>query len=108
MRNAEWNASIQHSVFSIQHFPSLLLFWTVRLLGAAVQVLRAGAGADLAEAGEVLGLDLRRRAVLPADGVVHFLAVDADFLRGVDPQAHLVAPDVHDGDLDVVTDHDRL
>ena len=29
-------------------------------------------------------------------------------LRGVDPQTHLVAADVHHGDLDVVPDHDRL
>ena len=65
-------------------------------------------GADLPEARKVLGFHLGRRPVLAADGVVHFLAVDADLLGGVDPQTHLVAADVHHGDLDVVPDHDRL
>src|SRR5215207_7192299 len=69
---------------------------------------RLGLRRDLAEAGQVFRLHLGRGAVLAPDGVVNFLAVDADLFRGGDPQTHLVAADVYHGDLDVVPDHDRL
>src|SRR5688500_10635016 len=70
---------------------------------------RAGAlGGDLAEAGEVVGLHLGRGGVLASDGVARLLRLDPDLLGGGDPQTHLVAADVYQGDLDVVPDHDRL
>src|SRR5687767_4539856 len=88
----------------------LLLVLVPRRRGPRAGARRVAAAGrpDLAEPGEVLGLDLRRRTVLAPDGVVDLLAVDADLLRGVDPQTHLVAADVDHGDLDVVADHDRL
>jgi hypothetical protein len=42
------------------------------------------------------------------DRLVNLLAVHGDFFGGVDAEADLVAADVHDGDYDVVVDHDRL
>src|SRR5438552_1699329 len=65
-------------------------------------------GGDLSETRKILGFDLRRLAVFPANGVVNFFAMDADLFGGIDPQTHLVAADIHHGDLDVVSDHDRL
>src|SRR5258706_7469391 len=65
-------------------------------------------GSDLSETRKILGFDLRRLAVFPANGVVDLFAMDADLFGGVDPQTHLVAADIHHGDLDVVSDHDRL
>src|SRR5215213_6831905 len=50
---------------------------------------------DLSEPRKILGFDLRSRTVLPADGVINFLAMDADRLGGIDPQTHLVAADVN-------------
>src|SRR6185437_10847059 len=65
-------------------------------------------GIDLSKTRKILGFHLRRRAVLAADGVIYFFAVDADLFRGIDPQTNLVAADVYHGDLDIVSDHDRL
>jgi hypothetical protein len=52
--------------------------------------------------------DARRLLVLSLDRLVHLFAVDGDAGRSVDAEAHLVASDVDDGDLDLVADHDRL
>ena len=52
--------------------------------------------------------NLRCRFVIAADGVVNFFAVNAHFFWSVDPEANLVPADVHDGHLDIVTDHDCL
>src|SRR5688572_32291571 len=71
-------------------------------------VLDVLAGSDLSKTRKILGFDLRRFAVFPANGVVNFLAMDADLFGGIDPQAHLVAADVNHGNFDVVADHDRL
>src|SRR4051794_20763804 len=80
-----------------------------RSVRGAVALAGPGAlGGDLAKAGEVFRLHLGGGAVLALDRVIHFFAVDADLLGGRDPQTHLVAADVHHGNLDVVTDHDRL
>src|SRR3954468_5225951 len=65
-------------------------------------------GGDLSETRKILGFDLRRLAVFPANGVVNFFAMDADLFWGIDPQTHLVAADINHGNLDVVADHDRL
>src|SRR3954470_7699227 len=65
-------------------------------------------GSDLSKTRKILGFDLRRLAVFPANGVVDLFAMDADLFGGIDPQTHLVAADIHHGDLDVVSDHDRL
>src|SRR4051794_39777337 len=69
-------------------------------------VVRLGRGFSCA--GDILRLHLRRRAILAADGIVDFFAMDADLAWGIDPQTHLVAADIHHGDFDVVADHDRL
>src|SRR3954466_3708087 len=71
-------------------------------------LLRFFLGGDLSETRKILGFDLRRLAVFPANGVVDLFAMDADLFGGIDPQTHLVAADIHHGDLDVVSDHDRL
>src|SRR5258705_12230346 len=52
-------------------------------------------GSDLSETRKILGFDLRRLAVFPANGVVDLFAMDADLFGGVDPQTHLVAADIH-------------
>src|SRR5580658_9547642 len=65
-------------------------------------------GTDLSKSRKILGFYLRRGFVLAANRVVDFLAVDADLLWSVDPQANFVSADVHYGHLDVVTDHDRF
>src|SRR5438034_9263812 len=88
----------------------LFLFGFVGRLrgGLWSRLRRRRRGRRLADPGDVFGLHLRRGAVLAPDGVVNFLAMDAHLARGVDPQPHLVAADVHHGDFDVVADHDRL
>src|SRR5665213_756159 len=63
---------------------------------------------DLSKTRKILGFYLRRRPVFPADGFIHFLAMDSHFLRGLNPQTNLVTADIHHSDLDVVSDHDRL
>src|SRR5690606_4972864 len=65
-------------------------------------------GTDLSKTRKILGFHLGRFTVLPANGVIHFFAMDADLLGGINPQTHLVAADINHGDLDVVADHDRL
>src|SRR2546422_10949853 len=65
-------------------------------------------GSDLSKTRKILGFDLRRLAVFPANGVVDLSAMDADLFGGADPQTHLVAADIDHGDLDVVSDRDRL
>src|SRR5579862_3234482 len=60
-------------------------------------ILRLRLWGDLSKTRKILGFYLRRRAVLAADRVVNFLAVDADLLGGVDPQTNLVAADIHHG-----------
>src|SRR5258708_40254245 len=65
-------------------------------------------GIHFAQSREILGFDLGGLTVFTPDGIVHFFAMNADRLGGVDPQTHLVAADIHHGDLDVVSDHDRL
>jgi len=63
---------------------------------------------DLRERGQAterrgdLRLDLTRRL----DLVVDFLPVDANVPRGLDAEADFASLDVHDGDLDAVTDED--
>ena len=39
---------------------------------------------------------------------MNFLAMHGDFLRGLDTQSHLLTPDIHDRDDDIVTDDDAL
>jgi hypothetical protein len=56
----------------------------------------------------VLRVQARRLAVLSLDGLVHLLAVHADLDWSRDPQSDLVAPYVHHGDDDVVTDDDAF
>src|SRR5258705_5611789 len=63
-------------------------------------------GGDLSETRKILGFDLRRLAVFPANGVVDLFAMDADLFGGIDPQTNLVAADIDHGNLDVVSDHD--
>src|SRR5690606_2695730 len=46
--------------------------------------------------------------VLTPDRVVNLLAMNLNLARCVDTQSHLVATNVHDGDFNVITDHDRL
>src|SRR5215217_5693766 len=73
---------------------------TLALLGSplvGVVLLLRRRGVDLPKARKVLGLHLGRLAVFAADGVVDFLAMDADLFRGIDPQTHLVAADIHHG-----------
>src|SRR5687768_17191189 len=76
--------------------------------GLLLLVLLLALRSDLSKSRKILGFDFRSRSILTADGVVDFLAMDADLLGGVDPQTHLVTADVYHGDLDVVADHDRL
>ncbi len=45
-------------------------------------------------------------AALAVDGVKDFLAVNRDFFRSDDAQAHFVAANFHDNDRDVVVDDD--
>src|SRR5262245_36591142 len=77
-------------------FLVLVAGWTLRL------------GTDLSETRKILGLDLRRGTVFAPNGVVHFLAMDADLLGGVDPESDFVASNIDDCHLDVIPDHDRL
>src|SRR5437773_5134376 len=63
---------------------------------------------NLAEPGEIFRLDLSGGAILTSNSVVDFFAMDGDLLGSRDSQANFVAPDIDDGDFDVVTDHDRL
>src|SRR4051812_3061739 len=65
-------------------------------------------GSDLSKTRKILGFYLCRFAVFTANGIINFLAMDADLFGGIDPQTHLVAADINHGDLDVVSDHDRL
>src|SRR5690349_1453806 len=102
MSNFEFRMSNEISQFDIRHSTfdiPLLLF-----LGLVTGSLRA----DLSETRKILGLDLRRGAVFAPDGVIDFLAMDADLFGSVDPEADFVAADIHDGHLDVIPDHDRL
>ena len=46
--------------------------------------------------------------IFPLNRFVHFLAMDGDFGRGFDPQPHLVAANIDDGDLDVVADENAF
>src|SRR5439155_21836603 len=71
-------------------------------------LLSGGIGFDFTEPRQVFGFDLSGFAVLAPDGVVDFLAVDADRFGGGDAESHLVPSDVDDGDFDVVADNDRL
>src|SRR5206468_1737285 len=72
-------------------------------------LLRSFLRADLSDtSGQIFRLHLCGRSVLPADRVVHLFAMNADLLRSIDPEANFVATDINDGDLNVVTDHDRF
>jgi len=62
----------------------------------------------LAERADLALLKLRCLLVLAPDRVVHFFSVDRDMGRGLDPEAHFVTSNIHNGQLDVVTDHDCL
>src|SRR5262249_3389198 len=53
-------------------------------------------------------VELRGLLVLTLDGFVQLFAVYCDSRRRGDAEADLVAPDIDDGDLDLVADHDRL
>src|SRR5262245_39808371 len=74
--------------------PSLLLrvAWILRI--------------DLSKSRKILGFDLCRGAILTPDGIVDFLAMNADLFGGVDTESHFVATNVDDCDLDIVPDHD--
>jgi len=63
---------------------------------------------DLSKARKILGLDLGRRFVFATDCVIHFFAMNGDFLGGVDSEPHLVATNVDNGHLDIIPNHDRL
>ena len=46
--------------------------------------------------------------MLALDRFINFLAMDGNLGGGFDSQSHLVAPDVNNGDLDVVADENTL
>ena len=48
------------------------------------------------------------QALFSQDGVIHFLAVNADRFGGADAESHFVASNIDDGDLDVIPNDDRL
>ena len=52
--------------------------------------------------------DLRRLLVLALNGFIDLLAVDGNFRRGIDAQANFVAANIHDGDNNIVADHDAF
>ena len=56
----------------------------------------------------VLGVQACRLPVLALNGLVHLLAVHGDFDGGRDPLSDLIAPDIHHGDDDVVTNDDAF
>src|SRR6187455_1681358 len=53
--------------------------------------------ADLSETRKILGFDLCRGAVLAPDGVINFLAMNADLFGGIDAETDLVATNIDDG-----------
>src|SRR5262249_10608352 len=57
-----------------------------------------------------LGSDRHRSRPLmfPLNRLVHFLAMHRNLRRGFDPQPHLVAANVDDGDLDIVADENAF
>src|SRR3954447_19404685 len=57
---------------------------------------------------ELVRRRLRGRLVLRPHGLPNLLAVDRDGLRRLDPDAHLVADDLHHLDGDVLAEHDLL
>jgi len=56
----------------------------------------------------VLGVQSACLPVFALNGLVHFLAVHGDFDRGRDPQPNLIAPDIHHGDNNVITNDDAF
>src|SRR5262245_54798085 len=46
--------------------------------------------------------------IFPLDRFVHFLPVNRDIVWSFDTEANLVTADVHNGDYDVVTNHDAF
>ncbi len=57
---------------------------------------------------QIFHLHLGRLAILPLNGFVNFFTMHRNRRRGRDPEANLVASNVHDRDLNVITDHDCL
>src|SRR5438128_583323 len=57
---------------------------------------------------DVIRLHVGRGAVLALDGLVHFLAMNGDLRRSIDPQSYLVSANIDHRDLDIIADHDRL
>src|SRR3954462_13992221 len=63
---------------------------------------------EVFELASILGIQACRLTILALNGLVHLLAVHGDLDGGRDPQSNLVAPDIHHGDDDVVTDDDAF
>jgi hypothetical protein len=83
--------------------------WTTWSIAAAVSRRAITlARATIVSRWEILGFQTRSRTILALDRIVNFLAMHGDVIRRIDAEANLVAADVHDRDLDVVTDHDRF
>jgi hypothetical protein len=53
-------------------------------------------------------LDGRLTLLVAPNGLVDFITMDGHFLRGLDPQAYLIAADFHDDDRNVIIDDDAL
>lgn len=53
-------------------------------------------------------IGLRRSSVFTLNRLINFLAMDRDVLRSLDSQTNLVAPDIDDGDDNVIPDHDAF
>ena len=100
---------IGDAVLFVEHPPVI----TIGRSGRAANILTpreflGARGVEVFELAGVLGVQSARLPVLALDGFVHLLTVYGDFDGGRDPQPNLVAPDIHHGDDDVVTDDDTL
>lgn len=53
-------------------------------------------------------LDGRRTLLVAPNGLVDFITMDGHFLRGLDPETHLIAADFHNDNRNVIVNDDAL